>query len=130
MKYLAVVLFFLSCTSLSAIGKDKSEVKDWEWRGAGESGAWLHTEKLGTNIQFNLELNRGAPSYNSGVISGEFLIEHHLGFYQPRELPKCTLIFAFVGDTVEIKQLGSDSDCGFGFGVMASHVLTLKKHSN
>jgi hypothetical protein len=33
---------------------------------------------------------------------------------------------ASVGDEVEIKQVGSGSDCGFGFGVMASHVLTLR----
>ena len=127
MKYSITFLLFLSLACFPAFGKDKIEAKDWEWRGGGEAGAWLHTEKNGSTIRFNLELNRGSPSYNSGTASGEFTLNHHLGVYRTHDLPECTLIFAFIGNTVEIQQLGSDSDCGFGFGVMASHVLALKK---
>ena len=127
MKTLAIVPLALSLACCPVVGKEPSAAKDWEWRGQGESGAWLRTEKSGSTVQFNLELNRGAPSYNSGIASGEFTLNDHLGIYQTNDLPKCVLIFAFIGNTVEIAQVGSDSDCGFGFGVMASHILTLKK---
>ena len=127
MKTSAAALFFLSLACFSAAGKDQSEGRVWEWRGAGEAGAWLRTEKNGSTVRFNLELNRGSPSYNSGIASGEFTLNRHLGIYQTYESPKCVLIFAFVEESVQIEQLGSDFDCGFGFGVVASHLLTLKK---
>lgn len=125
MKLPVALLLLLMCST--AIATETTERKEWEWRGPGEAGAWLQTEKRGSTVSFSLELNRGEPSYNSGVASGQFTLEHHLGIYQPYELPGCVLIFAFFGDEVEIKQVGSGSDCGFGFGVMASHVLTLKQ---
>ncbi len=123
--YIAALPLLL--VSLFTIAQEKIESTKWEWLGANESGAWLQTERSGSTVNFSLELNRGSPSYNSGLASGEFTMDKHLGVYQTSEFPKCTLIFAFVGDLVEIKQLGSDSDCGFGFGVMADHILTLKK---
>ncbi|WP_446537357.1 hypothetical protein [Pseudoxanthomonas sp. LARHCG66] len=119
------LLLLLTCST--ALATEQPEHKEWEWRGPGEAGAWLQTEKRGSAVTFSLELNRGEPSYNIGLASGQFPLEHHLGIYQPYELPGCALAFAFVGDEVEIKQVGSDADCGFGFGVMASHVLTLKQ---
>ncbi len=127
MKYRAASLLFLCSLFLPALGKDKAEIKDWEWRGAKESGAWLHTERRGSELKFSLELNRGAPSYNSGEMSGELIVKNDLAIYQPSELPRCTMTFAFTGRTVKVQQSGSDSDCGFGYGVMADHILTLKK---
>ena len=129
MKTSVAVLFALLLACFPAMGKDKTETQEWEWHGAGEAGAWLRTEKNESTVRFNLELNRGSPSYNSGIASGEFTLNRYLGIYQTHELPKCVLVFAFVGDSVEIQQLGSDSDCGFGFGVTASHVLTLKRQA-
>lgn len=123
--HIAALLLLLA--SSFTVAQEKIESTKWEWLGANESGAWLQTEKSGSTVSFSLEVNRGSPSYNSGVASGEFIVDKHLGVYQTDDFPKCTLIFAFVGDLVEIKQLGSDSDCGFGFGVMADHILTLKK---
>lgn len=109
----------------SANAQDVTESKAWEWRGGTEAGAWLKTERRGNRVRFELEINRGAPSYNMGLASGEFTIRHHLGIYQSDEYPDCVLAFAFVGDTVEIRQ--SSADCGFGFSVMADHLLTLKE---
>ena len=119
------LLLILSCST--AVATEQAEHKEWEWRGPGEAGSWLQTERRGSTVTFSLELNRGEPSYNIGMASAQFPLEHHLGIYQPYELPGCALAFAFVGDEVEIKQVGSGSDCDFGFGVMASHVLTLKQ---
>lgn len=126
MKTYTTALLLLLASSFT-VAQEKIESKKWEWLGANESGAWLQTERSGSIVRFSLELNRGSPSYNSGVASGEFAVNKHLGVYQTEEYPKCTLIFAFVGDLVEVKQLGSDSDCGFGFGVMADHILRLKQ---
>ena len=129
MKFYVAIVLTLCSLPPTAIGKEKPDVKDWEWHGAKESGAWLHTEKRGSKVKFNLELSRGAPSYNSGVMSGEFIVSHGLGTYKPTEFPGCTLTFAFVGRTVKVEQSGADFDCGFGYGVMASHLLTLKDKS-
>jgi hypothetical protein len=125
MKPPVALLLLLMCST--AIATETTEHKEWEWRGPGGAGAWLQTERRGSTVTFSLELNRGEPSYNIGMASGQFPLEHHLGIYQPYELPGCALAFAFVGDEVEIKQVGSGSDCDFGFGVMANHVLTLKQ---
>ena len=121
----AALLLLLTC--FSTLATEKTERKKWEWHGPGEAGAWLQTEKRGSTVTFSLELNRGEPSYNLGRASGQFPLEHHLGIYQPYELPGCALAFAFVGDAAEIKQVGSGSDCDFGFSVMANHLLTLKQ---
>jgi len=121
----AALLLLLMCSSATAT--EKTEHKEWEWHGPGEAGAWLQTDKRGSTVSFSLELNRGEPSYNIGVASGQFTLENHLGIYQSYALPGCALAFAFVGDEVEIKQVGAGSDCGFGFGVMANHLLTLKQ---
>jgi hypothetical protein len=110
----------------SAHAQDATESRTWAWRGGIDAGAWLKTERRGNRVRFELELNRGAPSHNSGQASGEFTIRHHLGIYQSDEYPDCVLAFAFVGDTVEIRQSGASADCGFGFSVMADHLLTLE----
>lgn len=121
-----VACLLLLLLAVSTRAQDVVERKAWEWRGGIGAGAWLKTERRGNQVRFDLELNRGAPSYNMGLASGEFTLDHHLGLYRSVEYPECTLVFAFVGDTVEIRQLGSGADCGFGFSVMADHLLTLK----
>ena len=124
MKRLALPLLLLSCSTAAATGAP--ETADWQWQGPAESAASLHTERSGNRVRFELELNRGAPSYNSGIASGELVLNGHLGIYQPVDYPKCALVFVFLEDAVEIGQVGSGADCGFGYGVVAGQVLLRK----
>ncbi len=109
--------------SLGFADPQDADTRYWEWRGANEAGAWLQTEQENDVVRFSLEVNRGGPSFNSGAVSGEFYLRHHIGIFRTEELPECTLVFAFVGDAVQIEQLGRDYTCGFGFGVVARHLL-------
>lgn len=126
MKFFALIALPLPAFSLPATAADTVETADWQWSGAAESAASLHTERSGNRIRFDLELNRGAPSYNSGIASGEFTLNDYLGIYQTPDYPKCVLVFVFLEDAVQIGQVGSGADCGFGYGVMARQVLRRK----
>ena len=78
---------------------------------------------------FTLSCCRGAPSYNSGEMSGRMIVESDMGVYTYsdetglREGP-CHLVFHFSQDTVEVRQLGMSFDCGFGYGVYANGLYT------
>jgi hypothetical protein len=107
--------------------KEKWQVKEWVWGGANDASAWLRTQQRGNTIKFDLELSRGAPSYNSGELSGEFSLNHRIGIYHSDQFGDCTIVFAFFEDTVQIEQLaGEGYVCGFGGGLVARYVLSPK----
>ena len=70
--------------------------------------------------RFQLQLSRGAPSYNMGFLEGSLKIDDGRATYQSPD-GECTITFAFARDTVEVNQeRGDDFDCGFGHGVYAN----------
>ncbi|HYA31617.1 MAG TPA: hypothetical protein VED67_02575, partial [Thermodesulfovibrionales bacterium] len=78
-------------------------------------------------LQFNLECNRGAPSYNSGETSGTITVKNATALFQTTEFGgECTIKFEFQRNGVIISQTGSDADCGFGFGVHCDGKYRLK----
>lgn len=127
MKISQITLFPILLISLSALGQERVEQSQWVWHGPKGSDAFvsLKTVRAGNEVKFHLELNRGAPSYNLGIASGEFTIKDYLGVYEQDDYGNCTLIFVFVGNKVQVKQVESESGtgCGFGFGVYANHIL-------
>ena len=78
-------------------------------------------------LQFDLECNRGAPSYNSGKTSGTITVKDATAIFQTQEFGgECEIRFEFRKDGVVISQTGSDTDCGFGFGVHCDGKYRLK----
>jgi len=106
----------------------------YSWYAANDRGCVLQVTHWQTlepfqPADFNLSCSRGGPSYNSGEMSGQMMLGSELGVYAYTELlwlggKPCYLVFQFSEDTVEVRQIGTDSDCGFGFGVYASGVYT------
>jgi hypothetical protein len=44
----------------------------WQWNGRNDSGMLLKTLRVDNKVRFQLEVARGAPSYDSGSVEGEF----------------------------------------------------------
>lgn len=78
-------------------------------------------------LQFDLECNRGAPSYNSGEASGTIAVKNATAIFRTTEFGgECKIRFEFQKNGVVITQTGSDADCGFGFGVRCDGKYRLK----
>jgi hypothetical protein len=89
----------------------------WGWSGENESGGYLKTIQRGNKVQFQLEIYRGAPSYNSGSIDGEFDINGSTGAFNSTEFGVCEILFDFQKSKVVLTQPSDKTDCGFGHGV-------------
>jgi hypothetical protein len=99
----------------------------WVYRGLAESGMWLKTRQHGLNVRFQLELSRGAPSYNTGWIEGKFDLNNNVGVFQTvTEGGRCEITFKFSSSRVEVHQTGEPSTCLFGYNVSAEGVLRRK----
>lgn len=96
----------------------------WEHRGQNESGLWLLTHQSKNLVRFQLELSRGAPSYNSGWIQGAVELQNNVGhFRESTDRGLCEITFHFQKKRVELTQTGEYVGCGFGYGVLATGVL-------
>ncbi len=75
---------------------------------------------------FYLELGRGAPSYNSGAMVGEFTLgANNTAHYELIDAAnRCRLSFLFQETSVQISSHEAANGCGFGFGVSADGVYT------
>ena len=75
-------------------------------------------------VRFQLELARGAPSYNSGWIEGEFNLRGDVGvFRRQTESGVCEIGFQFKSKQVTLRQMGEVEGCSFGANVYAHGVL-------
>jgi len=90
-------------------------------------GTLLVIQMPNNKLQFDLECNRGAPSYNSGETSGTIAVKNATAIFQTEEFgAQCKIRFEFQSNGVVISQSGSDADCGFGFGVHCDGKYRLK----
>jgi len=97
----------------------------WEYHGPSESGMWLMTLQAGNEVRFQLEINRGAPSYNMGWIEGTFSLKGSSGVFRSSEYGgECAIKFEFGESTVSVGQEGYE--CPFGHGVHADGTLKIK----
>ncbi len=92
------------------------------------AGGLLKVLQKGDEIEFELEFNRGAPSYNSGVAGGTIPIKNGVAVFKTSEYGDggCEITFTFQTNKVFVKQKGSDVACGFGHGVMCDGTYRLK----
>jgi hypothetical protein len=69
---------------------------------------------------FNLEYVKGPPSYNMGTLTGQMKLFGNHGVLSAKlyDEAECKIVFLFDDYGVHVKQQTSDSDCGFGFGVI------------
>ena len=98
----------------------------WEYHGPAESGMWLMTIQTGNEVRFQLEISRGAPSYNTGWIEGKFLLEGTSGIFRSSKYGKCAIKFEFKKSTVRLQEVSQEKECGFGYNVHADGTLMIK----
>jgi hypothetical protein len=94
-------------------------------RGAG--GTVLVKQLSKDKIEFDLDCNRGAPSYNMGAARAVVDLKDGIAVWRTTEFTgPCELKFEFNRNLVVVSQDGSDSDCGFGHGVYCGGTYRLK----
>jgi len=92
-------------------------------------GTLLVRQLSPTSIEFDLECNRGAPSYNMGLAHGTIDVHDGIAVYRVTEYNgPCEIRFDFRARVVNIKQDGDDFACGFGHGVDCSGAYRLISH--
>jgi len=93
----------------------------------GAGGTLRVRQVSSTSIEFSLECNRGAPSYNSGFAKGTIDVLNGIASYHVTEFNgPCEIRFDFNPASVVIKQNGEDFACGFGHGVDCGGTYRLK----
>lgn len=100
----------------------------WSWSGENESGGYLATIQTKSKVRFELEIMRGAPSYNHGLIEGEFDISGNKGVFQSTDFGSCEIFFDFQKTKVVLTQPSEKTDCGFGYGVYPDGSYILSSH--
>ena len=77
---------------------------------------------------FYLDVNRGAPSYNMGLLAGQMKITNNIGIYNSKSTDNekgCIIKFTFGNNKLEVNTDANKDDCGFGFNVYADHSYKL-----
>jgi len=95
----------------------------WSWHEANDAGGWLKTIQSGHTVRFQLELSRGAPSYNMGWVEGEFTLNDNRGTFHSDEFGACELHFSFEEGQVVVEQVADQ--CGYGYGVTGAGTYKL-----
>lgn len=93
----------------------------WTWGGGASdaAGGTLAVVDEAAGTRFQLQLSRGAPSFNMGFLEGALAIEDGRATWRSDD-GACAIAFAFAREAVVLEQeRGSDADCGFGHAVRA-----------
>ncbi len=99
----------------------------WEYHGLAKSGIRLMTLQTGDVVRFQLEISRGAPSYNTGWIEGKFHLTGASGIFRSSEYGTCAIKFEFKKSTVRLQEASPEErECGFGHNVHADGTLVIK----
>ena len=83
---------------------------------SGENGTYGRLSiycKMDLDVSFDLLIGTGAPSYNSGSISGEMEIVNGKGVFKSSEYSNCILEFVFTDDMVSVIHGEGGNECGF-----------------
>lgn len=89
------------------------------------------TDKPFRQLDFELLCMRGDPSYNSGYAMATIFMADNKAVYfiQYDGAIPCSIIFEFQESAVQVEQIGTWSDCGFGGSVYANGIYELKDHA-
>ena len=91
----------------------------------GPSGVLMIKSLRPGVLVFQLDVSRGAPSYNSGYIKEEEItFENNVATYKKTSgwRGTCEITFEFQEDRMALTQKEEDFGCGFGHGVYADGV--------
>jgi hypothetical protein len=85
------------------------------------TGKLLFYPTSDSSVIFNIDLNKGAPSYNMGSLTERLVFKNNEAiFFESDSFGfNCKINFKFSGDKVVVSTDGDYSDCGFGNGVQA-----------
>jgi len=121
--------FFISCQQIKYAGEYSFGTSPEEGR---TGGVYIYPDTDST-LLFYLELSRGAPSYNSGAISGQLMItspgQASITRIDTENLLNCGLIFIFEKQKLTISTVDGHKDCGFGYAVYADGKYEKKSDS-
>ncbi|MEI8073863.1 MAG: hypothetical protein WCH78_03865 [Bacteroidota bacterium] len=111
-----------------------------KYAGLYSYGANIEKERIGnmiiypetdSTILFYLDANRGAPSYNMGMLYGSVKIKNNAGIYYfkfDHEARGCKLSFAFSTNKLTIKTIENNDGCLMGKGVYPDAVFNRKSN--
>jgi len=132
-----ILLIVLLIAPVSTLGKSPQRTKKpktltgtYTLKLRNRAGGTLLVHQLSpTRIEFDLECNRGAPSYNMGMAHGTMDVNDGIAVYRVTEFNgPCEIRFDFRASVVNIKQNGDDFACGFGHGVDCGGAYRLVSH--
>ena len=77
--------------------------------------------RLAMDLMYPYLLGDGARSANLGELDGEASISGDTAVYESTEFGRCRILIRFLRPgVIDVKQEGSDADCGFGHNVLAT----------
>lgn len=117
MVKLFIFIIFL-CFGSASLADSPSITGTYSFKEEGDSGCVLKAQKLsGDKLRFELNCERGAPSYNSGLALGKITIKDNVASYVREVSGRCVITFKFKENSVHVTQEGMGVYCGFGMGV-------------
>jgi hypothetical protein len=123
-RLFATLLFATMVSASSAQTRPKTVTGTYAVTWEHDAGCVLEVERLAdsTRIHFAVDCTIGAPSYNLGFAEDTVSITRHVAVWRTTEYSgeACELRMKFTDGVVDVKQNGSDVDCGFGAHVYAS----------
>jgi len=120
-------LLFLLVTTLAGAA-EAPLTGTWDHGNPEKGGGVLRVIEEAGEIRFQIELWRGAPSYNMGWLEGKLSVKDAKASFVKREADWiCQIDFVFDGTKATLHQVeGAGADCGFGHGVSADGVFVRK----
>jgi hypothetical protein len=106
-------------TGTYLLGDRPMDVSD---SGDGYNGRIQILRLADDKVVLTVEINKGAPSYNSGsIVDTLTYTENNVTYTDPEHYPGCKITFEFDHEGVNVRQhrVQSDYGCGFGNGVEA-----------
>ena len=92
----------------------------------GPVGCVIIYHKADNTISFDLNINMGAPSFNSGELSGEVEIVNGKGLFRNSDYGDCILDFSFADNSVSISHQEGGYNCGFGHNVIVNNTFVME----
>ena len=93
----------------------------------GRVGSLMVRQQSPNRIDFELDCNRGAPSYASGLARATIDVLDGIAVYRTTEFNgPCEIKLIFKGSTVVVSQTEVGFTCGFGNGVDCGGTYRLK----
>lgn len=137
-----MMIKFLHIVTVSTLTVLTSFGQSQKWAGTYGYGTHPDSGRTGylklypnsdSTLIFSLDLNRGAPSYNSGELVGELILQSDTsGSFSKNSLDdfiQCQLTFIRDDKSIWIHNTMENDECGYGHGVFSYGQYLLKDSS-